>query len=97
MMAQKGTETTPANETDTGTRRSSKRASASSSAQSYWNSMQREVQRRTRNLDLTGQTMDRLEETSTGFVDDVDKYLTKQSGKMAAGCEFYYSQFLDIH
>lgn len=47
----------------------------------YWAYMQRQVQERTENLNIMGDSMDRLEDTSTSYANDVNKYVGKQKKK----------------
>lgn len=67
------------------------RPSAATAAQGeqegYWAYMQRQVQERTEQLGLTGESMDRLEENSSGWADDVSKYVSTQKRKAVFGCE----------
>lgn len=57
----------------------------------YWAYMQRQVQERTENLGLAGDNMDKLEENSQGFADDVGKFISQQKKKAVMGGKFYYS------
>lgn len=47
----------------------------------YWAYMQRQVQERTENLNIMGDSMDRLEDTSASYANDVNKYVGKQKKK----------------
>lgn len=47
----------------------------------YWAYMQRQVQERTENLNIMGDSMDRLEDTSAGYANDVNKFVGKQKKK----------------
>jgi len=53
--------------------------------ESYWAYMQRQVQERTENLGLAGDNMDRVEENSQGFADDVGKFVSSQKKKAVMG------------
>lgn len=53
----------------------------------YWAYMQRQVQERTENLGLAGDNMNRLEDNSQGFADDVSKYVNQQKKKAVMGCK----------
>ncbi|PGH18117.1 hypothetical protein AJ79_00745 [Helicocarpus griseus UAMH5409] len=55
------------------------------SEEGYWSYMQRQVQQRTENLNLMGDSMDRLEERSSGWADDVNKYVKNQKKKAVLG------------
>lgn len=47
----------------------------------YWAYMQRQVQERTENLNIMSDSMDRLEDTSASYANDVNKYVGKQKKK----------------
>lgn len=51
----------------------------------YWAYMQRQVQERTENLNIMGDSMDKLEDNSTGWANDVNKYIGKQKKKAVMG------------
>ena len=51
----------------------------------YWAYMQRQVQERTENLGLAGDNMDKLEDNSQGFADDVSKFVSKQKKNAVMG------------
>ena len=51
----------------------------------YWAYMQRQVQERTENLGLMGDNMDRLEDNSQGFAEDVNKFISSQKKKAVMG------------
>ena len=51
----------------------------------YWSYMSRQVQERTERLGIVGDSMDRLEENSSGFVNDVGKYVQSQKRKAVLG------------
>lgn len=50
--------------------------------------MQRQVTDRTANLSMTGDNMDRLEENSSNWARDVNKYVQNQKKKAVFGGEF---------
>ena len=54
----------------------------------YWAYMQRQIQERTENLGLAGDSMDKLEDNSEGWANDVNKYVKDQKKKMVMGGEF---------
>ncbi|KAJ5866107.1 hypothetical protein N7534_000660 [Penicillium rubens] len=58
---------------------------AGGSQESYWSSMSRQVQERTERLGIVGDSMDRLEENSSGFANDVSKYVQQQKKKAVLG------------
>jgi syntaxin-binding protein 5 len=51
----------------------------------YWEYMQRQVQERTEQLGLAGDNMDRLQDNSSGWADDVSKFVQKQKRQMVMG------------
>ena len=51
----------------------------------YWAYMQRQVQERTETLGLTGESMNKLEDNSTGFAEDVSKFVSNQKRKAVMG------------
>lgn len=51
----------------------------------YWSYMSRQVQERTERLGLVGDSMDRLEENSSNFANDVGKYVQSQKRKAVFG------------
>ncbi|KAI5286700.1 hypothetical protein KEM54_006580 [Ascosphaera aggregata] len=53
--------------------------------ESYWQYMQRQMQERTEKLGFTEDSMDRLEESSSGFMDDVNKFVKDQKKKAVLG------------
>ena len=60
-------------------------SSAQKEGESYWQYMQRQVQERTERLNLTGDSMDKLEDSSSGWADDVSKFVSSQKKKAAMG------------
>ncbi|KAK3066580.1 hypothetical protein LTS18_001627 [Coniosporium uncinatum] len=69
--------------------RQSARAGGSSAAgrsdETYWGYMQRQIQERTENLGIMGQSVDRLEDNSAGWADDVSKFVNRQKKNMVMG------------
>lgn len=53
----------------------------------YWAYMQRQVQERTLNLGIAEDNMERLEDNSAGWADDVNKYVSSQKKKAVMGCK----------
>ena len=62
----------------------------------YWAYMQRQIQERTENLSLAGDNMEKLEDNSAGWADDVNKYVSSQKKKAVMGCKCHSHQ-LDFH
>lgn len=54
----------------------------------YWAYMQRQVQERTEKLNVMGDSMERLEESSAGWADDVSKYVRNQKKKAVMGSTY---------
>jgi syntaxin-binding protein 5 len=61
------------------------------SDETYWAYMQRQVQERTERLGIAGDNMERLEESSAGWADDVSKFVSQQKRKAVMGCELALS------
>lgn len=61
------------------------------SQEGYWSYMQRQVQERTERLGLAGDQMDRLEENSSNWARDVNKYVQSQKRKAVLGGKFPFS------
>lgn len=53
--------------------------------------MQRQVQERTERLGMTNESMDRLEDNSSGFMNDVNKYVKDQKRKAVFGGKFRHA------
>ena len=51
----------------------------------YWAYMQRQVQERTERLGMMSENMDRLGENSSGYLDDVSKFVNQQKRKAVLG------------
>lgn len=64
---------------------SSSATPAGSQEEGYWAYMQRQVQERTEKLGIMGDSMDRLEENSSGWANDVSKYVSSQKRKVMLG------------
>ncbi|KAH8692686.1 putative snare-dependent exocytosis protein [Talaromyces proteolyticus] len=56
-----------------------------SNDEGYWAYMQRQVQERTERLGITGDSMDRLEENSSNWANDVSKFVSNQKRKAVLG------------
>lgn len=63
----------------------------------YWSYMSRQVQERTERLGIVGDSMDRLEENSSGFVNDVGKYVQSQKKKAILGGKSIFLQSPQTH
>ena len=80
---------------DEAARRSANRAEASAVGSSrdagneegYWAYMQRQLNERTEKLGIMGESMDRLEDNSSGFADDVSKFVSRQKRNFVMGGE----------
>ncbi|MCJ1414541.1 hypothetical protein MMC32_000868 [Xylographa parallela] len=62
--------------------------SSSSQDEGYWAYMQRQVQERTEKLNIMGDSMDRLEEHSSNWADDVGKFVSQQKRKAVMGSTY---------
>lgn len=62
--------------------------SANSNDEGYWAYMQRQVQERTERLGIMGDSMDRLEENSSNWANDVSKFVSSQKKKAVLGGMF---------
>lgn len=62
--------------------------SSASQEQGYWAYMQRQMNERTQKLGIVGDSMDRLEENSSGWAEDVSKFVSNQKRKAVMGGEF---------
>lgn len=60
-------------------------SAAEGSQEGYMSYMQRQVQERTERLNIMGDNMDRLEDNSQGWVNDVGKYVQSQKRKAVFG------------
>lgn len=61
--------------------------SSAKEEEGYWAYMQRQMQERTQNLNIMGDSMDHVEESSSSWADDVNKYVSKQKKKAVMGCK----------
>ena len=68
------------------------RQSPGNQEEGYWAYMQRQLQERTENLNLAGDNMDKLEDNSAGWADDVNKYVSSQKKKAVMGCKCHAHQ-----
>ena|SRR5436190_14569620 len=59
------------------------------SEEGYWAYMQRQVQERTERLGVMSDSMDKLEQNSSSFADDVNKFIKNQKRKAVLGGKFY--------
>ncbi|KAL1953139.1 hypothetical protein VTO42DRAFT_3553 [Malbranchea cinnamomea] len=66
-------------------RSETRESSGSQSQEGYWSYIQRQLQERTERLGLTSDTMERVGENSSGFVDDVSKFVKNQKRKAVLG------------
>ena len=66
---------------------SSRQPPGGSQDEGYWAYMQKQIQERTDNLGLTGDSMDKLENNSQGFTSDVNKFIKDQKKAAVKGCE----------
>ncbi|KAL8962479.1 MAG: hypothetical protein Q9193_001122 [Seirophora villosa] len=60
-------------------------SSSEKDQEGYWAYMQRQMQERTENLNIMGDKMDHVEESSSSWADDVNKYISKQKKKAVMG------------
>ena len=68
-------------------------AGSAQSQEGYWAYMQRQVQERTENLNFMGDSMDKAEDNSAKWANDVNKFVSKQKKKAVMGCRFITSPF----
>lgn len=61
---------------------------SSENSEGYWAYMQRQVQERTERLGIMGDSMERLEENSSNWANDVSDFVSKQKRKAVLGGEF---------
>ena len=59
--------------------------SSSSNQEGYWSYMQRQMTERTERLNFAGDNMERLEESSSNFARDVNKFVQNQKKKAVLG------------
>ncbi|KAF2399853.1 snare-dependent exocytosis protein [Trichodelitschia bisporula] len=60
-------------------------AAAAGQNEGYWAYMQRQINERTERLNIMGDSVDRLEQASTNWADDVSKYVQKQKKNAIMG------------
>ena len=65
-------------------------SAANGQDEGYWAYMQRQMQERTEKLNIMGDTMDKLEENSSGWADDVSKFVNQQKRKAVMGGKCIY-------
>ena len=53
----------------------------------YWAYMQRQMSERTEKLNIMGDSMDKLEEHSSGWAEDVNKFVSRQKRNVVMGGE----------
>jgi hypothetical protein len=67
------------------------------SQEGYLSYMSRQVQERTERLGIVGDSMDRLEENSSGFANDVNKYVQSQKKKAVLGSKLLFLHSTRTH
>lgn len=67
------------------TPRSGSSSTATAAQDSYWNSMTKQITERTNNINIIGNSMDKLEETSAGWAESVNKLVADQKKSLAMG------------
>ena len=69
------------------------------SDEGYWAYMQRQVQERTASLGIMGDSIDKLEDNSSSWANDVNKFVSKQKKKAIMGgkCSSRSSKHSYIH
>ena len=70
---------------------------AGGSNEGYWAYMQRQIAERTEKLNIMGDSMDNLEETSSKWTDDVNKFVSSQKKKAVMGREFHTLDLFEGH
>lgn len=72
----------------------SSRAGSSTAAQQqdqgYWNYMQNQLNERTKNLGIMGDSVNKLEESSANWADQASKFVSTQKKNMILGGKFHY-------
>ncbi len=56
--------------------------------------MQRQMQERTQSLNIMGDSTDKVEESSSNWADDVNKFVSKQKKKAVMGCKCSFRPIL---
>lgn len=69
-------------------------SSSSGKDEGYWAYMQRQMQERTERLNIMGDSMDKLEEQSSKWSDDVGKFVSQQKKKAVMGCKYICSPWI---
>ena len=72
-------------------------SSSGAETEGYWAYMQRQVQERTEKLNIMGDSFDKLEENSSSFADDVNKFVGQQKKKAVMGRKHYIHFFTLIN
>jgi len=67
-------------------------AAGASNQDGVFANMAKQIQERTEKLNIMGDSMDRLGESSANFADDVSKYVNQQKRKALLGGEYFPSQ-----
>ena len=62
-----------------------------------WAYLQRQLQERIENLGLMGYSIDKLEDNSSGWANDVNKYVGSQKKVAVMGSKFYTSIYLFLY
>ena len=71
-------------------------SSAGGQEEGYWAYMQRQVQERTERLNIMGDSMDKLEEQSSNWADDVGKFVSQQKRKAVMGSKCLLSRIFSV-
>ena len=66
------------------------------SDEGYWAYMQRQVQERTASLGIMGDSIDKLEDNSSSWANDVSKYVSKQKKKAVIGGKHSLHSFASL-
>lgn len=61
------------------------KAASGSQDETYWAYMQRQMQERTQNLNILGDSVNNLEETSSKWADEAGKYVQKTKRNLVMG------------
>lgn len=69
-------------------RTNTNQSSDSGNQEGYWSYMQRQVTERTERLNLAGDQMERLEESSSNWARDVNKFVQTQKRKAVMGGKY---------
>jgi syntaxin-binding protein 5 len=73
-------------------------SAANQGQEGYWEYMQRQMAERTEKLGLMGDSVNKLEETSSGWADAAGKFVQKQKKQMIMGgkCVFRIDSFQQV-